>query len=295
MVLSYEDKVLIKNLQLSKGYGARKLMSEFPYKNWKRSSLDKLLKKLHQTGMVQRKKGSGRPKTAGTVQNVSAVEELVLSQENQPNTHRSVREIVRETGIRQSSVFRIIHNDLRLKCLKKRCAQQLTESNRANRLQCARMLLKMYPDDQVNFMWFTDEKLFTVAAPKNPQNDRLYVPVTTTKKEVAPERLLRTRPMFSQSHMVSVGMSKLGCTDLVFVDPGVKINGAYYRDMLLSKQLLPVMRELSGEFFVFQQDNAPAHRARDTVRLLEQATPAFIPPDLWPANSPDLNPVDYRI
>jgi len=31
--------------------------------------------------------------------------------------------------------------------------------------------------------------------------------------------------------MVSVGISKLGCTDLVFVDPGVKINGAYYRDV----------------------------------------------------------------
>jgi len=59
--------------------------------------------------------------------------------------------------------------------------------------------------------------------------------------------------------------------------------------------MLPVMRDVSGEFFVFQQDNAPAHRARDTARLLEQATPAFIPPDLWPANSPDLNPVDYRI
>jgi len=73
---------------------------------------------------------------------------------------------------------------------------------------------------------------------------------------------------------------------------------SYYRDVLLSQQLLPVMREVSGKFFVFQQDNAPAHRARDTVRLLvllEQATPAFIPPDLWPANNPDLNPVDYRI
>ena len=55
------------------------------------------------------------------------------------------------------------------------------------------------------------------------------------------------------------------------------------------------MREIFGEFFVFRQDNAPAHRARDTVRLLEQATPASIPPDLWPANSHDLNPVDYRI
>jgi len=28
----------------------------------------------------------------------------------------------------------------------------------------------------------------------------------------------------------------------------------------------------------------------DAVRLLEQATPAFIQPDLWPQNSPDLKP-----
>jgi len=60
--------------------------------------------------------------------------------------------------------------------------------------------------------------------------------------------------------MVSVGISKLGCTDLVFVDLGVRINGAWYRNVLVSKQLLPVMREVSGEFFVFQLDSAPAHR-----------------------------------
>jgi len=46
MVLRYEDKVLIKKLHLNKDYGARKLMSEFPDKSWKRSSLDKLLKKI---------------------------------------------------------------------------------------------------------------------------------------------------------------------------------------------------------------------------------------------------------
>ena len=57
------------------------------------------------------------------------------------------------------------------------------------------------------------------------------------KKDVAHERLLRTRPTLSQSLMVSVGISKLGCTDFVFVDSGVKINGAYYHDVLLSKQL----------------------------------------------------------
>ena len=62
------------------------MISEFPDKNCKRSSLDKLLKKIQQTGMVKRKKGSGRPKTACTAQNISAVEELALSQESQPNT-----------------------------------------------------------------------------------------------------------------------------------------------------------------------------------------------------------------
>ena len=78
--------------------------------------------------------------------------------------------------------------------------------------------------------------------------------------------------------MVSVGVSKLGFTDLISVGPGVKVNGSYYRDVLLSQKLLPVMREVSGEFFIFQQDSAPAHRARDTVSFLEQTTPAFISP-----------------
>jgi len=59
--------------------------------------------------------------------------------------------------------------------------------------------------------------------------------------------------------------------------------------------MLPVMHRIAGDTYVFQQDSAPAHRARDTVQLLQQKTPEFIAPDLWPPNSPDLNPVDYRV
>ena len=79
-----------------------------------------------------------------------------------------------------------------------------------------------------------------------------------------------------------------------FVNPGVKVNGQYYRDTLLKEELLPDMRDIS-EFCIFQQDNAPAHRAHATVDLLSTETPAFIPPTLWPPNSPDLNPVDYKL
>ena len=52
---------------------------------------------------------------------------------------------------------------------------------------------------------------------------------------------------------------------------------------------------LGNHTFVFQQDSGLAHRARDAIQLLQQETPDFIGPDLWPPNSPDLNPVDYKI
>ena len=61
------------------------------------------------------------------------------------------------------------------------------------------------------------------------------------------------------------------------------------------QELLPAIRSIAGDVFVFQQDDAPAQRARDTVELLHRETPDFVSPDMWPANSSDLNPVDYRI
>jgi len=86
--------------------------------------------------------------------------------------------------------------------------------------------------------------------------------------------------MFSETVMVSVGVSKLRCTELFFVQPGVKINCAYYCD-LLTQTFLPVIKQISENEFVFQQDSSPACRARETIELLP--------------NSSDLNPVDYKL
>jgi len=60
------------------------------------------------------------------------------------------------------------------------------------------------------------------------------------------------------------------------------------------QKLLADIRQLSY-FYVFQQDNAPAHRACETIELLTMETPEFIPPTFWPPDSPDLNPVDYKV
>jgi len=295
MAFSNEDRILIKILRQEKSYNVLRFLQEFPNKHWSRTALFRLIAHIDATVSGEKKKYPSRSKTVRTVANINAVEELVLSQEDTPGTHRTGRQIARETVIHRASVFRIIHKDLRLKCFKKRRAQELTEANKLTRLTRAKQQLNKYPQSLVNFIWFTDEKLFTVASPVNLLNDRLYALQGTKKKELAAARMLKTRSHFSKSVMVSVGMSALGCTELIFIDPGVKINGAYYRDVLLSQHLLPQIREISGEFFTFQQDSAPAHRARETVELLQRSTPDFISPLLWPPNSPDLNPVDYKI
>lgn len=294
MVLTNDDKIVIKFLRETKGYGAKRLMSEFPTKSWKLSGLKKLIKKIDETGSIERRHGAGRPRTARCDDNIEQVEQLALSQENKPGTHLTQREIARELNISRSTVNRIVKRDLRLKCFKKHRATELTEANKAARWIRAGQLLRQYPASMVNFIVFTDEKLFTVARPTNSQNDRVYARDGTAKKQVPATRLLRTRPTFSRSVMVSVGVSALGRTSVHFVEPGVKVNGQYYRDVLLMEDLLPDIRELS-DFFVFQQDSAPAHRARETIDLLTRETPDFIAPTLWPPNSPDLNPVDYKI
>jgi len=89
-------------------------------------------------------------------------------------------------------------------------------------------------------------------------------------------------------------VSAVGRTNLRFVDPGVKVNGQYYRDTLLTRDLLPDIKQYS-HYFTFQQDGSPEHQARKTVKLLKVETPDFIPLNLWPPDSPDLNPVDYKI
>jgi len=51
----------------------------------------------------------------------------------------------------------------------------------------------------------------------------------------------------SRSLMVSVGVSAqpLGTTSIHFIEPGVKVNGQYYREDLLMQKLLPDIRQLS--------------------------------------------------
>jgi len=48
-----------------------------------------------------------------------------------------------------------------------------------------------------------------------------------------------------------------------------------------------LIKAVTGLEVTCRQDNAPAHKTRETVQLLTHETPDFITPTLSPANSPD--------
>jgi len=96
--------------------------------------------------------------------------DIVLSQEDKPQIHKTVREISPETGIHRSSVSQIICKDLHLKCYKRCRAQELTDANCAARMKCAKLLLQKFPQYAIDFVFFRDKKMLSVTSPDNQQN-----------------------------------------------------------------------------------------------------------------------------
>ena len=87
MVFTAEDKILIKHLVLLKDYSSRRLIKEFPNNGWNKNGFDNLLRKTRAAESVDRKPGSGRPRSMRTSENIEAVQDLILSQEDRPQTH----------------------------------------------------------------------------------------------------------------------------------------------------------------------------------------------------------------
>ena len=101
-----------------------------------------MLRKIDNFGSIDWCAGSGRPRSARTVANVDIVADLVQSQDDQPHSHLTVREISREIDISRSCVHDIVKKDLNLKCLKRKAAQELTEANKLARYERSKQLLR---------------------------------------------------------------------------------------------------------------------------------------------------------
>ena len=168
--LTDDDRTLIRILKTEKHFNAYQMMTEFPTRNWNKDNLNRLIRQIDESGSSKRKPASGRPRSARNADNIARVADLICSQEDNPGTSKSPREIERETGISRSSIRRIVKKDLNLRSF--RC-QKLSDKDCLKRFDaCKRLKQRMTPEN-INKTWFSDEKIFTVQTPTNTLNDRV--------------------------------------------------------------------------------------------------------------------------
>ncbi len=98
---------------------------------------------------------------------------------------------------------------------------------------------------------------------------------------------LKSSVKFPQSVMIWAAMSSAGVGPLCFLKSTV--NAAIYQE-ILEHFMLPSADKLYGDAdFIFQQDLAPAHTAKGTKSWFNDHGVTVLD---WPANSPDLNPIE---
>jgi len=81
--------------------------------------------------------------------------------------------------------------------------------------------------------------------------------------------------------MVSIAVSKMGMTEFFFVVPGTKVNVPYYRDVLLSQQMLLAIKHVAGDVCLSTRQSSISS-CKDTIELLQQETPDATGSDPWP-------------
>ena len=250
--------------------------------------VSRTVKRLSETGSSSDRKRSGRPRTVRTPDMIKRVRERVRR-----NPQQSPNKIAKGVKTSRSSVRRMIVDDLSLRPFKKRKVHGLTTTQKNKRRDLAKQLLSRHAGESLDLIVFSDEKLFSVQETHNNQNVRIYA----VSFDDVPEHL-RTVSRFQgePSVMVWAGISKKGKFPLIFIEPGVKVNAEYYLDQVLKKVVKPYGDTIyKNGHWVFQQDSAPAHKAKVTQAWCRHNLPGFIDASEWPPSSPDLNPLDFCI
>ena len=66
------------------------------------------MKRFKDSGIRNRKEGSGLPRSVTTEANTDLIKELICSQEEVPHTHLAPRKITKKNGISRLSIIRMI-------------------------------------------------------------------------------------------------------------------------------------------------------------------------------------------
>lgn len=96
--------------------------------------------------------------------------------------------------------------------------------------------------------------------------------------------------------MVWGGISGLVKTKLVIVLKGVKLNANIYHELILQGAVISwAQGNVENTDWWLQQDWAPAHGAKKAIKWCEANLRGFQGKDVWPSNSPNVNPMYFTV
>ena len=212
-----------------------------------------------------------------------------LKREAEKENPLSSRRLAIATGIKRSSVQYHLKRTFNLKLVKKPRVHHLTPKQIATRRSRALPLYNFLKDNLMKVLT-TDEKIFTLNA-SGGQSVYQYLNKHQKRKHA---KAYYKRKLHAKSVMVWAGICATGRTKLYFVKPGVKVNAKYY----INRILKPVFKDDFKRLFpngdgILQQDSAPAHKAKITLKFINDCKMNYITPAQWTSNSPDNSPMDY--
>lgn len=243
------------------------------------STVHTFLKRHGTTKDVENKPRSGRPKKC-SAQDERQIFRMVKMNRRQSLTElTNVRNEIGPGTVSESTVKRILNRDgYRRRLVKKK--MRVREVNKTKRVKWCKEAKKRTVDDHWKKVIFTDECKVMIDGER-----RVYVWRKAGEEWdppcIAPHAGRRL------DLMIWGCITYNGVGTLCVVDGN--INAHKYIEIIDNHLCSVVAAHFPSNDYLFQDENAPVHRARSVKEFMEQEN---IPTMEWPAQSPDLNIIE---
>ena len=194
------------------------------------------------------------------------------------NSSVSCKKIVDELCLKVSrwTINRVLQKSEILKFQKRKSSPALSDAHKQSRLEWSREHMTWNVDWQ-KVVW-SDEKKFNL---DGPDGFNYYC------HDLRKENCFSTkRNIGGGSVMIWASFGYFGKSEISFIE--TRMNAEGYRQVL-KEHLVKIGSSIGGSNWLFQQDNAPIHRAKANKLWLKKNKVSLLE---WPSLSSDLNPIE---